>query len=116
MSFHPGDYCVNCDQLAEYHIDGKCPFEASTFKKREGFFTYETQGVGVANIDAIQKVQFFDISVVNSPYVPLVEDTEQAILTAFAIPAEMLNGEQSTRKEPHEPVDEESQRLGRSNS
>jgi hypothetical protein len=44
------------------------------------------------------------------------EHQKLAILTAFAIPAEMLNGEQSTRKEPHEPVDEESQRLGRSNS
>jgi hypothetical protein len=74
MSFHPGDYCVNCDKLAEYHIDGKCPFEASTFVKREGFFTFEEKGVGIANIGAIQKIQFFDISVVNSPDVPLVEE------------------------------------------
>lgn len=70
MTFRPEDYCVNCGKAYQYHVDEKCPFEASTFKKREGFFTYEAQGIGIGNTRAINKIQFFDISVVNSPYVP----------------------------------------------
>jgi hypothetical protein len=116
MTFRPVDYCVNCQKEYQYHVDGKCPFEASTFKKREGFLSYTEQGVGIGNIAAIQKIQFFDVSVVSTPYIPAVEDVEREILTAFAIPAEMLNGEQSTRKEPHEPVDDEPEGLGRSHT
>lgn len=67
MSFQPEDYCVNCGKQYQYHVDSKCPFEASTFEKREGFFTYEFQGVGVGNIGAVSKLRFFDISYVEKP-------------------------------------------------
>jgi hypothetical protein len=99
MTFRPGDYCVNCDKQYQHHVDEKCPFEASTFKKREGFVSYQEQGIGIGNIGAIQKVQFFDVSVVHAPYIPSVEQDVA----------------QPPQKEPHEPVDEEPERLGRSN-
>lgn len=28
-----GDLCVHCQELPEYHVDGQCMFDASTYSK-----------------------------------------------------------------------------------
>ena len=62
----PWRYCANCDKQYCYHVDAKCPFEASNFKKKEGFFALTTPGIGIVNRASISKL-FFDISTVNLP-------------------------------------------------
>lgn len=66
----PWHYCANCDKPYQYHIDEKCPFEASNFKMRKGLVTWEEQGTGIANIGSIKKLQFFEISHINAPADP----------------------------------------------
>lgn len=30
---HPASHCANCRKRYQYHVDEKCPFEASSFKE-----------------------------------------------------------------------------------
>jgi hypothetical protein len=52
--------CANCGHQSQYHVDAKCPFEASTFVPQKGFYVYELPGVGIGNIGAINKITFPD--------------------------------------------------------
>lgn len=66
----PWRYCANCDKQYCYHVDEKCPFEASNFKLRKGIYTFTEPGIGIVNTIAVRKIDFFEVSHVNTPADP----------------------------------------------